>query len=423
MASSSTAGNFDTSTDRSQSQHGILVRESCTEDTTTDTQLDRLTGPLTWTADNFSDPSSYTVELDADELADISNGLETFLQSGLDPNDIEPSTFPLSRAQEKLHRCAQILHNEHGFCVLRGLDSKHSVEHGLLVFLGLASYIGDKRGVQNKQGHMLSHITDLRPQNTRENSRHGIHTNSPLPFHTDMGTDVLALQVRGLAAQGGHTFVTSAWSIYNDLLSEPNHLQMLLEPTWPIQISKRQARTTCLVRSLLNPDWPPPSCRYILAPLFQLSRGRLMVSVDPARLGPQKAGTEDAPPLTSAQLAALEALQRSAANHQVCVHTAPGDILFINNWALLHRRDSYLDGPGQTRHLVRLWLRNSELGWPIPDTMAIPWMSAYGNDVSDIFYPVEPLDIYPEPKYSVGSAAFVLDDTDEEQDEQDSTSR
>ncbi|KAL2754185.1 hypothetical protein ACRALDRAFT_1056444 [Sodiomyces alcalophilus JCM 7366] len=417
MSHPHTTGSAGTGTNQSRPSSAL---EGCTRDKKAESRLDPLKGALAWEASDFSDPSRYTVELDRDELADITNGLETFLRSGLDPNDISPSTFPLSRAQEKLHRCAQILHNGHGFCVVRGLGSEHPVEQGLLIFLGLASHIGDKRGVQNKQGHMLSHITDLRPRKKQEDEvRHGIHTNSLLPFHTDMGTDVLALQVRGLAAQGGHTFVSSAWSIYNDLLSEPNHnhLRTLLEPTWPIQISKRQARTACLVRSLLTPDWPPMPCRYILAPLFELSDGRLMVSVDPARLGPQKAGSEDAPPLTSAQLAALDALQRSAERHQVRIHTAPGDIMFINNWALLHRRDSYLDSPQEKRHLVRLWLRNSDLGWPVPDTMAVPWHSAFGIDVPDRFYPVEPLDIYPEPKYSVGSAAFVLDDTDEENGE------
>lgn len=439
MTAPNTVGNAPVGREQSRSDHGSSALRDDTRDRGAESRLDPLEGALAWAASDLSSPSRYTVELDADELADIRSGLEAFLreyiweksplwsgwsclhavESGLDPDDIGPNSFPLSKAKDKLDRCAQVLHSGHGLVVLRGLGSERPVEHGLLVFLGLASYVGDQRGVQNKQGHMLSHITDLRPRKTQDEVRHGIHTNSHLPFHTDMGTDVLALHVRGLATEGGHTFVSSAWSIYNDLLSEPNqrHLRTLLEPAWPIQVSKRQARTTCLVRSLLNPDWPPASCRYILAPLFQLSGGRLMVSVDPARLGPQRAaGSEDAPPLTSAQLAALEALERSAERHQVRVHTAVGDIIFINNWALLHRRDSYLDGPQEKRHLVRLWLRNSRLGWPIPDTMAVPWLSAFASDVPGRFYPVEPLDIYPEPKYSVGSAAFVLDDTDGESD-------
>lgn len=335
--------------------------------------------------------------------------------SELDPEDISPDTFPLPQVQEKLKRCADILHNAHGFCVLHGLGTRFSVEHGLLIFLGLASYVGDKRGMQNKQGHMLAHITDFSSPKNKEGAKMGIHTKSHLPFHTDMGADILALQVRGKAAQGGGTFVAPAWSMFNDLVSDPTHLETLLDSNWPIQISKRQVRTTCLVRSLLNPNWPPPASDHILAPLFQLLDGKLMVSVDPARLGPQNTGSTTVPLLSRAQEAALDALRQCAGTNELRVHTETGDFLFINNWALMHRRESFVDDITSHRHLVRMWLRNSELGWRVPDTMSVPWLAAYGENDLDRLYPVEPLDVYPVPKYTTGSAAFMLDDTDDEE--------
>lgn len=56
-------------------------------------------------------------------------------------------------------------------------------------------------------------------------------------------------------------------------------------------------------------------------------------------------------------------------------------MVFINNLALLHARDPYVDpeqGPG--RHLVRLWLRNPALAWDIPPAMRVPWEAAFGPD-------------------------------------------
>lgn len=62
--------------------------------------------------------------------------------------------------------------------------------------------------------------------------------------------------------------------------------------------------------------------------------------------------------------------------------------------------------------MVRLWLRNSELGWDVPKDMSIPWEAAYGdsNASTERVYALEPKRDYEIPKYSAGSAAFVLED-------------
>ena len=95
-----------------------------------------------------------------------------------------------------------------------------------------------------------------------------------------------------------------------------------------------------------------------------------------------------------------------------------GDMVFINNLALLHARDSYVDpeqGPG--RHLVRLWLRNPKLAWHIPQGMRVPWEAAFGPDGQghpsmEKKYSIFPTPEYKPPRYTAGSAAFILDDDD-----------
>lgn len=149
---------------------------------------------------------------------------------------------------------------------------------------------------------------------------------------------------------------------------------------------------------------------------MQVHDGKLVASVDPARLGPHPssvatAGEEGVPKLTPEQESALEALNRSAKKHEVALDLQKGDILFINNWAMFHRRDRYEDGEDTSRHLVRLWLRNTKLGWKIPDSMAVPWKQAFEGVVKKVYNP-EPEKVYKTPKFTAGSAAFPIEDAE-----------
>lgn len=66
-------------------------------------------------------------------------------------------SFPLPTIQEQLVRASLDVHEGRGFAIIRGLDPcKFSAEDNAIVFLGVASYIGEQRGVQDKKGSVLS---------------------------------------------------------------------------------------------------------------------------------------------------------------------------------------------------------------------------------------------------------------------------
>jgi len=142
------------------------------------------------------------------------------------------------------------------------------------------------------------------------------------------------------------------------------------------------------------------------------------VSADPARIGPHPSIQDGRiPELLPAQKDALAVLQQTATEQQILLPTRQGDMVFINNWAVLHARESYHDDATATRHLVRLWLRNKELGWEIPESMKTPWESSFGARAKRVVnrqYPVAPMPEYMEPKFTNGSAAFILEESDEE---------
>lgn len=71
--------------------------------------------------------------------------------------------------------------------------------------------------------------------------RHGIHTNSALPFHNDMGCEILTLLYRRVAARGGATSLASAKAIYRDLLKQQAILETLQADNWPVQLSVKDS--------------------------------------------------------------------------------------------------------------------------------------------------------------------------------------
>lgn len=157
---------------------------------------------------------------------------------------------------------------------------------------------------------------------------------------------------------------------------------------------------------------------FVLAPLLGFESGNIVMSVDPGRIGPHAAVTDgQIPGLLPTQELALSILQETAKAQQIRLPTHRGDMVFINNWTVLHARDTYQDDDSATRHLVRLWLRNSELSLRIPASMKAPWEASFGTTgkgIKNRQYPVAPMPEYMEPKFTNGSAAFVVESDDDE---------
>ncbi|KAG8162376.1 hypothetical protein KVR01_008141 [Diaporthe batatas] len=367
------------------------------------------------------DISPYNAEIDA--------ALKIFQEWKLPgPPAASAKTFPLPTLGPVLRDAAKDLHDGPGFVLLRGFPAeKYSNEDIMTIFLGIGSHIGSQRGSQNKARNVISHITDAKEwQNVPAEKRHGIHTNSALPFHNDMGCEILTLLYRQVAASGGATSLASAAAIYNDLLKQPEVLETLKKADWSVQLSSK-----------------PP--RFQPMPLLAEHNGHIIISADPGRLGLHpKTGEKPSDTdnrLTEAQTHALEVLNSLAEKHALSVPAQAGDILLINNLAFLHKRDSYVDDDeavangkdegttnGKTevtangdaatkrRWLMRLWLRNKDLSWGVPESMKTPWEAAYGTEFGRFIeekYDPTPQPDYKVPRYTSGTAAWLMEDDEE----------
>jgi hypothetical protein len=104
------------------------------------------------------------------------------------------------------------------------------------------------------------------------------------------------------------------------------------------------------------------------------------------------------PSCTASQIEALEMIQTIAEAHSYRFTTQTGDFHFVNNLAILHRREKFSISKSNRRHLARMWLRNDELGWDIPDDLTALWATIFEGDAErawnidampDSFFPLK----------------------------------
>lgn len=89
--------------------------------------------------------------------------------------------------------------------------------------------------------------------------------------------------------------------------------------------------------------------------------------------------------LTPEQADALDTTQYLAEKFAVEIEQEKGDILLVNNRAALHARDKIQDADEDSRrHLIRLCLRDTEYGRPIPEDLRKRWGNIFdGNQHKD----------------------------------------
>jgi hypothetical protein len=136
-----------------------------------------------WAGSDFKSEDDYVLHLSAEDVVEIEAGLAYFkgwystflsntdfantqqpgLPGNLGPDDVSPSTFPLPILGSRLVETSKTVHDGRGFVVLRGLDpDKYSSFDNILLYLGVTSYIAEKRGMQDFDGRMIREWISLR---------------------------------------------------------------------------------------------------------------------------------------------------------------------------------------------------------------------------------------------------------------------
>jgi hypothetical protein len=221
-----------------------------------------LSSDLVWDGKDLRENYDWNYQLSDEDLEEIEAALTHFRGSGSMPSpschvhttynpigailDIElalghitQETFPLPNLHTKLRAISDEVHNGHGFKVVRGVPVQlHTREENIIIFAGISAHIAPIRGRQDRQldegaspmNIVLAHIKDLISET--ETSRIGApaYTAEKQVFHTDIG-DVVALFSLGEAFEGGQSYLSSSWTVYNKLAaSRPDLIWTLSEP-------------------------------------------------------------------------------------------------------------------------------------------------------------------------------------------------
>ncbi|KFY26291.1 hypothetical protein V493_04182, partial [Pseudogymnoascus sp. VKM F-4281 (FW-2241)] len=115
--------------------------------------------PLAWTGADLAD-ESYIYYLTPTDVAEIKTALAEFKKHNLNGDLANPTTFPLPTLGMKLLAMSADLYTGRGVCLIRGLEkAMYEGEEGMLVFMGLQSYVASAKGRQDDAGNMIVHIT------------------------------------------------------------------------------------------------------------------------------------------------------------------------------------------------------------------------------------------------------------------------
>ena len=151
---------------------------------------------------------------------------------------ITQETFPLLHLHRTLRGVSHEIHNGNGFKVIRGVPvTKYTREENIIIYAGISAHIAPIRGRQDTRhgGHpadvVLAHIKDLTASVDASNIGAPAYTADKQVFHTDIG-DIIALFALGEAAEGGQSYLSSSWKVYNELAATRPDLIQTLSESW-----------------------------------------------------------------------------------------------------------------------------------------------------------------------------------------------
>lgn len=114
--------------------------------------------------------------------------------------------------------------------------TNYTREENVIIYAGISSHVGPIRGRQASQHEgrpadvVLVHIKDLTASVAASKIGAPAYTADKQVFHTDAG-DVVALFALSEAAEGGQSYLSSSWKVYNELAAtRPDLVRTLAEP-------------------------------------------------------------------------------------------------------------------------------------------------------------------------------------------------
>jgi hypothetical protein len=241
-----------------------------------------------------------------------------------------------------LQKVRETLRSGIGFALLRGFPVEQlSLVATRLAYAAMGLWLGTPVP-QSKTGELMCDILDTGGDPQDPNTRL-YKTNAEQSFHTD-GADIIGLLCLRKAKTGGISRIVSSVSVFNELILRRPDLAPLLFDTWIFHRAGEE----------LEGARP-----YFEMPIAQLKDGMLSTFF----LGWYIRRSEclaGVPRLTEKQKEVLDTYEAIANDPSLPLDMVfePGDVQWLKNSVILHKRTAYEDWPERQhkRHLLRLWL-------------------------------------------------------------------
>ena len=302
-----------------------------------------VTGPMCWNRESAGPPKLFALTLDAPARGELAAAVRRLAAAGrLDaPHLLKRAEFDLPALNRRVDRAVAEVRSGRGFALLTGLPCEGMT---LAEFTAAAWIVGTRFGEplsQNARGDLVTQVIDA---GGADPTPRMYRSNLELRLHSDI-TAMIALACWQPAQSGGLSYLASAAAIHNEILARAPHL---LEPLYKGFHYHRLGEE--------GPD-EQPTTPY-RTPVFALRSGQLSCRYQRAGIagGHKSRGV----PLTDLEIEALDLFDEVARSPAMRVEftLARGDMMIVNNYAVLHARTGFTQFPEaeRARLLVRLWL-------------------------------------------------------------------
>ena len=294
-----------------------------------------------WAAPDLPGRAAWVRSFTPEMTGEITAAICETIAAGRPPHEITRENFPLPKTAPLLEKAYDDMENGRGFCVLEGWPvDDFGYDENVTAYCGVGSYMADIT-VQNYEGDWVVDVRDEGVAYSHESR--GYRSNKLLPFHSD-GADVTALLCLGRAASGGESLFVSATKVFNLILEERPEVLEILERGF-YHHRRRQ-----------HPEGENPLSAAPI-PVFAF-HGELLHCC--YNRNPIDWVEKEGMKLTAREVEALDYFDSVLARPELQAETMlkKGDMLFFNNFVILHSRTAFEDDDQHQRHMVRLWMED-----------------------------------------------------------------
>ena len=299
-----------------------------------------------WRAADFAEAddlaSTLAPEVHADLVA-VADDLPADSSRWLD-RPLESMTTP--RLRERFSELADGLANGRGLLILRELETGDP-ERLRRMFWVLGNHLGEPV-MQNARGEVLSEVYDRFAGAPRGMDSRGYESNDELNFHCD-GGDCIGLACVRPSPSGGESGFVSLLAVYNALLEEAPEVMAPLYDGFPLYIRKEKEADGESDRESAVTDRK--------LPVFAERDGYVSAWLN--RILAEHAFAASGSGMPDEAVTALDRLEAIANRDDMAlrIRLGEGDVVFIHNMSVMHRRDRYEDDadPSRRRLFYRMW--------------------------------------------------------------------